>query len=109
MDGKLKVNGIEYILTKHARDRAKKRKITEDDIREAIADTKILRPSRAFDTDCSTYVLVGRNKVLLVLDNTKRIIITVHHANKSYHNAKTKCKRNKRQVKNKKLYGNRAK
>lgn len=105
---KIKIGLEEFTLTFHAMQRLGKRKITLQDVEEAIKNPKIefrrLLDSQGFYT-------LGKNKVKIIFDPTKKIIITVINITKAYHSAKSKSKRNdkKRRLRIKKKYGNRAK
>ena len=107
MDG-IKVNGNFYALSRHALSRANKRKITLEEIEEALtAPKKILRLAKKGKDDSLTFI--GRNSVSVVVSLDHTTIITVLRRSKQYSQGRHKNRRNARQVKNKRLYGNRAK
>lgn len=107
MDGKIEVNNNFYHLTKHALHRANKRKITLEEIIEVLNAPKSIRRSRRNGKD-DIYTWLGRNEVVLITNVDKSVVISVFKRNKHYAKARAKSKKNKRQLENKRLYGNRA-
>ena len=104
---KLKVNNIEYILSKHAKHRMDKRKVSMDDLVEALTNPKYKRIQEKKGCE-SRYILAGRNKVTVVI-SLKNIIVTIYNYKKEYYASNDKCKRNQKSVKLKKKYGSRYK
>jgi len=104
----IEVNGSKFNLTKHAIHRANKRSITLEEIGEALYNPKNIRRTSAPEKPDS-YTYFGRNGVAVVVNLEMTVIITVLRRSSAYCKAKSKEAKNKRQVKNKKLYGNRAK
>ena len=107
MDGKLIINDIEVRLTKHARHRAKNRKITLDEIKEAILNFKSKRRSQN-DDGSFCYIYNGKNKVVVIANEELTLVITVMRLSKAFSKSKAKYIKNKNKVKNKRLFGNRA-
>lgn len=105
---KIEVEGKFYRLTAHAKHRARNRKITLEDLKEAISNPRTIRRNHKKGCEDS-YRFTGRNDVIIVMNDKKNTIITVHKRNKNYANSKTKQNRNKKRLEFKRLYGNRAK
>lgn len=107
MEGKIEVDGKIYILTNHAQHRANNRGISLEEIKEALANPKNCR--RLYSEMGDSYGVTGRNYVRIILNLEKNVIITVLRINKEYAKSRHKQFRNKRQLINRKKYGNRAK
>lgn len=104
----IEVNGIRYRLSKHAVHRANKRNITIEEIYDALYNPKNIRRTQVKGKEDS-YTFYGRNGINVITNLDKTLIITVLRRSISYARSRAKQTKNKRQVKNKKLYGNRAK
>jgi len=95
-------------ITKHALHRANKREITIDDIKDALTNYKSFRRCKLKGKEDS-FRLLGRNGIILIINLERDVIITLMRDNKQYARSNYKKIKNKRQLENKKLYGNRAK
>jgi len=108
MDGSLEINGTDYRITKHALKRMNTRKITIEDLIEAISAPKsIRRQSKAGFED--SFLIIGRNKVNVILNLHKNVVITVHKLNHHYGKVKNKKKKNTKRRDLIKVFGNRVK
>jgi len=104
----IKINDKEVKLTKHAVHRIKRRNIPIEAIQEAYVNYRTLRRCKRLDR-ADSYRLLGRNGIVLILNLDKTVIITLMRDSKQYSRSKYKNSKNKRQLQNKRLYGNRAK
>ena len=109
MENNFTVNGSEYVLTKHALHRANKRNITIEDIIDALLTPKSRYVQKQIKGRPTKIVIMGRNKVQLVLDSTERIIISMMRYNQKFHESKSKERKNKDRLDLKRKYGNRYK
>ena len=109
--GEVEVNGKVYVLSNHAKHRAEKREISLDEIKEALSNPKNCRRVRdtAKEEGAEVYGITGRNYIRVIVNLEHTVIITVLRVNKQYSKNKHKQRKNKRQLNNRKLYGNRAK
>ena len=104
----IKINNKEVKLTKHAIHRIKRRNIPIEAIQEAYTNYKNIRRCRRVNK-ADSLRLLGRNGIVLILNLEKDVIITIMRDSKQYSKSKYKHSKNKRQLENKRLYGNRAK
>ena len=103
----LKIGGIVYKLTNHAKMRMKRRKVSINDLIEALGNIKAKR--KQIKENCEDRVLVtGRNDVSAVITKTN-VIVTVYNYKKQYYDSRNKSHFNKKRRQLKKVYGNRLK
>lgn len=107
MDG-ITINEKIIKITKHALHRANKRKINLEDIKDAYTNYKSFRRCKRVGKEDS-FRLLGRNGIILILNLERDVIITLMRDSKQYSRSRYKKEKNKRQLENKRLYGNRAK
>jgi len=103
----LKVNGIVYNLTAHAKHRMKKRNVSVNDVVQALDDFKFRRKQTKHGYE-DRVVIVGRNKVTIVI-TIDNVILTAYNYKKEYSESKLKQLTNKNNRHNKKKFGNRMK
>lgn len=108
MEGKYLINDKEYVLTKHALQRAKKRDIKEEELLEAINNPRSDRPRLGVK---NVFQLFGYNNLIITYkyDKDTIVIVTLFKFNRDYARAKTKNRKNKNRLKNKRKFGNRLK
>lgn len=104
----IKIGDKEILLSKHASHRATKRKITLDEIKEAILNAR-RKIKTSKDNEPDSISFYGRNEVVVVTNLMVTRIITVIKRNKKYSLSKIKERRNKKRLIAKRRYGNRAK
>ena len=100
------VNNIVYKYSKHAKTRAKKRGVEEEDIIEALEN-----PKRTFTTERDESIrinVLGKNSVLVVL-TPENLIVTVYKRSKQLYKNRIKENYNKKRRELKKRFGNRVK
>ena len=103
----LKIDGTVYKLTSHARYRMNKRKVSINDLIEALENIKKVREhvKEGYET---RKLITGRNNVSIVL-TLENVIVTVYPFTKQYCKSKRKNQFNKKRRQLKKIYGNRFK
>jgi hypothetical protein len=108
MDGKLLINDKEYILTKHALKRMNSRNVTIEDLIDALSSPKQIR-RQVKEGYNDAYSVLGRNRVVVILNLEMNVIVTVHRINSKYAGAKGKHGKNKKRRDLIKIFGNRVK
>ena len=103
----LKVKGKTYVLTFHALQRMKSRKITKEMLVEGLSDIKKIRPIIEFDRERE--LIICSNGLELIKAIGKPNIITIFNRNLKYYKEKAKARRNKNRRQAKAKYGNRVK
>lgn len=104
----INVEGITYKLTYHAKKRMGSRGVKMDELIEALENTKKITRQVANDLQEERRIIVGRNRVSVVV-TLKNVIVTVYNFKKEFYRSKSKQKRNTKQRKLKQKYGNRVK
>jgi len=105
----LEAGGERYVVTMHAQYRMKKRKITEEDLVEAIEKCRSKRKQyRKEGQTEDTYLVMGRNKVSFIVSE-HNVIITIYNHQKEVTIGRIKSDKNKNRRQLKKKYGSRVK
>lgn len=103
----IKIGGDnEYILTKHAMHRMKKRNVALEDLQEALKNPKRITSLLDSHEGKRTSIL-GNNKLFIIINPDSKVIITVFRYTHEYYAAKNKRRRNKNERVFKSIYGNR--
>jgi len=101
-------NEAPLIFTRHAIKRMNTRNITIEDVMEALESYKQFR-RQAKEGYEDSYVILGRNKVQVVLNLEKTVVITVHKFNTNYGKARNRHHKNKKRKDALGIFGNRVK
>ena len=101
----LKIKGIIYNLTEHAKYRMERRSISVDDVVEALENikSKIIQVKNNIE---DRFFITGRNRIGVVIGKYNAII-TVYNYTKQYYDSKAKNKFNKNRRQVKRRVGNR--
>jgi len=101
------IDNVKFIFTHHALHRMKKRKISIDDVKNTLQK----RYSRRYlyaDKKGEVYSFVSK-EIVIIINITKNVILTVHKNCPEYSTNIRKQKRNKNKLQRKRKFGNRTK
>lgn len=101
----IKINGTTYKLTKHARHRMERRKVTLEEVEKALSKIKLKRRQMK-EGQPDRWLLSGRNDISIItsLDN---VILTVYRYRPEFLKGKNKENYNKKRVQLRRKYGSR--
>ena len=99
--------GKKVKILRHAKDRMASRKISIDDIKQALLNIKVTRKMK-HETKPDSFLVRGKNNLEVILNNECTKIITLHWFNLQLLSSRKKEMKNKKRKQNIKKYGNRA-